>query len=227
MAGEMVPCPTCEGTGAGPDVGSECVDCAGSGDVTRSRRSTLLRVRSGPVAALQPAPPAQAPERSDDGARVRPQTKGREPRVARRVAAPSSLPGEWWSRPSVPKILPWVTYRQLDNWQRIGLWEPAFPTGGSGSRAAVNLADLEGLALIGRLAAHLSLGAYATHTRTMPAWAEIRRACHTGGVWIAANGRWGRWEPGVDPPPTVGVIVDVGVLVRDVRDRSREHRTAA
>lgn len=219
----MVPCPTCEGTGAGLDVDSLCGDCAGSGDVTRGRRSTLLRVQSGPVAVLQPAPPAQAPEQSDDGALVRPKGKGRKPRVPQLVVAGE----ETWPRPSVPKMLPWVTYRQLDNWQRIGLWEPAFPAGGSGSRAVVNLADLEGLALIGRLAAHLSLGAYATHTRTMPAWAEIRRACDAGGVWLVADGRWVRWEPGVDPPPTVGVVVDVGRLVQDVRVRSREHEVAA
>lgn len=184
----MVDCPTCSGTDP------ECGDCDGHGEVTRSRRATLSRVR--PTLPHRPSKPPEAKKpvvESHDGVDV-------------------------WPRSAVPKILPWVSYPQVDRWARTGLWVPQFPAaGGSGNRAVVAIGDLEGLGLIGRLATFL------THA-VLPPWAEIRRTCQEGGVWMAADGVWGSWQPGVDLVPMLGVVVDVGAVVDEVRVRAAAAR---
>lgn len=126
-----------------------------------------------------------------------------------------------WSRAEVPRrLLPWVTYRQIDNWGRLGYWEAAHPPNGSGSRAVVTVEDLEGLAVLSRLAPFLLTPSHQRPVFPLPTWSELRRACVAGGVWLAAADSWAPWRPGVDPVPDVGVVVDVGRLVDDVRRRA-------
>lgn len=218
---EMVACPSCEGDGGGDGYNGECRDCLGSGEVTRGRRSTLLRVQAPTLVGSRAAPPPlKMPERSDDSAAVRPKNRrGRPP--ARSTPPPDG--GVTWPRKSVSDVLPWVSYRQVCHWAALGLWVPESPSG-SGTQSWVTLAELEGIGLIGRLAGHLAMGSY-SGPKTLPEWPDLVVACGQGGVWIAADGGWSPWEP-AGPVPEVAVIVDVGAVVADVRRRAETHRAA-
>lgn len=104
-----------------------------------------------------------------------------------------------------------VTYRQVDYWNRIGVWRTEETATGSGSRPTASFEEMLDLAVI---------AAVMPFRKSLPDPDTIRQATTEGGVWVIDGaGGWRRSLGGGGLAAFCAVVVDVDEVARRLRAR--------